>query len=125
MVVLLFVPLYIFIITEGVILYFLTRMIISAIVDDGRYLFLDTVYYTDISVFSVIGVLLLAIAIGIAIYLYVRFAIRPAIKRARERKSKEKNSKFLIIIWIIGLILLLMPVIAYFVYILFVNFFLK
>jgi len=117
MVFLLFIPLYIFIVTEGVILYFLGRMIISAFIDNGYYSLMGTTYYTDISAMSIIGVLLLAIAVGLAIYFYIKLAIKPALKRARERKkSKEKKSRLLFIIWIIGTILLLIPVIAYIIY---------
>jgi len=106
----LFIPLYIFILAEGVILYFLATMVITAFLN---YDFLDNFIppFANGTVF----VFLLAIAVGAVIYLYIRFTIKPALTRMRERQqmpdkireSEKKPSKIHIIFIIIGLVALI------------------
>jgi len=87
---LLFIPLAFFIIIEGVILYFLISMIVSALLSSN--------FSTDAIVgnsypagTAVIYVVILTAAVGLAIYLYVRLAVWPALLKNKRKKTAAKK----------------------------------
>jgi len=88
---LLFIPLAFFIIIEGVILYFLISMIVSALLANN--------YSTDAIVgnsypagTAIIYVVVLTAAVGLAIYLYIRLAVWPAVTKNRRKKEAAKKT---------------------------------
>jgi len=86
----LFIPLALFIAAEGVILYFLTDMVMSALFTNNFSVttVVDNVYPASL---AILYVALLMLAIGVAIYLYIRFIIGSAIQYKKQKKAGHYN----------------------------------
>ena len=88
---LLFIPLAFFIAIEGVILYFLISMIISALLLNN--FSTDAIVGNSYSAgTAIIYVVILTAAVGLAIYLYIRLAVWPAVLKNRRKKAAAVKS---------------------------------
>jgi len=87
---LLFIPLILFIIIEGAILFILTNMIFSALATND---FSSTVmvdYDYPVSM-ATLYIFLLMIGMGVAICLYIMLVIRPALREEKRKKAELEN----------------------------------
>ncbi|MCL2095783.1 MAG: hypothetical protein FWH10_02630 [Oscillospiraceae bacterium] len=86
-IILIFIPLVLFIIIEGIILYILINMVMNALEasDYAANAMIDHAYPIPV---AMLYIFLLMTAIGVAIFLYIRFTIMPYVKEHNRKKAE-------------------------------------